>query len=477
MTTSSKRVFTFLSILISVAVFFSPAQAFYLFEGFEREALTKQDLDFTGPVGIVEFRQGNHVFRCTGNLVSEDLVLTNAHCLFGDTDGLKADLRFLSFYPGADRLSLRRRGGLGRRYRADTTSKVWLGKTKPSNHAIPTDWALFRLKRAVPAPDKGVGALDVLLIDGPLAAEQFGTALQKVSYNGDINRSKLEIVRHCIAQKERSWNEQIFNTVDMLVHSCSGKKGSSGAGILAEIAGSKKLIALHVGGQYADDPKESLSKEEIEAKREGSEPIPFDDYRFNVGAPSISFYPTLRQLIADSPKQFSRQVRRDIQSKLSDLGFNVGTIDGVFGKKTKGAIEVFQKSIGSLPSGRLTNSQIKLLNSPEFRVFAAGKTARKVFEAKSKNLQMAIDEALALCFEVRPDCHIVTALSANQCFVDFWGLPVHHTLVFEQEEKNELNFKMLMSGISSYMERRILYQNCWSPEERLAYVDPFSGPH
>lgn len=477
MTLSLRRVFSLFSILISVAGWGASVCAFYLFEGFDRETLSKEDLSFTGPIGIVEFIQGNHAFRCTGTLVSADLVLTNAHCVLGGKDGLKASLRNLSFYPSADRFSLRKRGGLGRRYRADTRSKVWLGKKKMSDSTIPSDWAFFRLRRPVPTPTKGDTFSTVLLMDGPTAAELFGTSLQKVSYNGDINRSKLEIVRRCIAQREKDWNDQIFNTVDMLVHSCSGQKGSSGAGILADVYGSKKLIALHVGGQYAENPKESLSKEELKSKREGGGPIPFDDYRFNVGAPSLSFYPTLRQLLAEDPKKFPRQQRREIQEKLSGLGFSVGSIDGIVGKKTRGAIEVFQKSTGSLPTGRLTEHQLDLLFAPEFRVFAAGKTARKVFEAKSESLQDGIDKALALCFEERPDCHIVSALTDKQCLVDLWGLPVHRTLVFGRDDKTDLSYRMLMSGSSSYMERRILYQNCWSPRERLAFVDPFSGPH
>ena len=125
----------------------------------------------------------------------------------------------------------------------------------------------------------------------------------------------------------------------------------------------------------------------------------------------------------------------------------------------------------------MTEHQLDLLFAPEFRVFAAGKTARKVFEAKSESLQDGIDKALALCFEERPDCHIVSALTDKQCLVDLWGLPVHRTLVFGRDDKTDLSYRMLMSGSSSYMERRILYQNCWSPRERLAFVDPFSGPH
>ena len=466
------------SILVVVASGLGSARAFYLFQGFERESLEPSDLSFTGPVGIVEFREGNHVFRCTGALVSEDLVLTNAHCLLGDQDGLKSKLTSLSFYPNVDRFSVRKRGGLGTRYKADPNEKVWLGKKLVSDHSIPSDWAFFRLRRPVTKTDENVlSHFDVFMIDGPTAAELFGTALETVSYNGNIDRTKLEIVRKCVAQKEKNWKDQIFNTVDMLVHSCSGKKGSSGAGILVKIGGKRKLVALHVGGQYAENPKESLSKAELEEIREGNDPIPFDDYRFNVGAPSLTFYPTLRQLIGKRADSLQRQQRRDIQARLNDLGFNVGSVDGIFGKKTRAAINVFQQSTGSLPTGRLTTEQHELLFSNEFRVFAAGKTSKTVFEGRSDSLQEAVDSALALCIEERPDCRVVASLSKSQCFVLFWGLPVHRTIIFDQSEKSDLSLRMLMSGTSSYIERRLLYQNCWSPEERTAFIDPFSGPH
>ena len=52
------------------------------------------------------------------------------------------------------------------------------------------------------------------------------------------------------------------------------------------------------------------------------------------------------------------------QSILNSLGFNVGTADGVMGKKTRDQIKAFQKSRGIPQSGKIDEQTIAELNKP-----------------------------------------------------------------------------------------------------------------
>ncbi len=51
----------------------------------------------------------------------------------------------------------------------------------------------------------------------------------------------------------------------------------------------------------------------------------------------------------------------DIQSRLNQLGFDAGTPDGIPGKRTRAAVRGFQQSIGSNPTGKLTQSELAIL--------------------------------------------------------------------------------------------------------------------
>lgn len=53
-----------------------------------------------------------------------------------------------------------------------------------------------------------------------------------------------------------------------------------------------------------------------------------------------------------------REQRREIQRRLNQLGFNAGTPDGIFGSRTRAAISAYQATIGTVPTGELTEAQI-----------------------------------------------------------------------------------------------------------------------
>ncbi len=61
---------------------------------------------------------------------------------------------------------------------------------------------------------------------------------------------------------------------------------------------------------------------------------------------------------------YTRTERRQIQASLNALGYPVGTVDGVLGRKSRGAISQFQASRGEPATGQLTRTQFVALTSP-----------------------------------------------------------------------------------------------------------------
>ena len=56
---------------------------------------------------------------------------------------------------------------------------------------------------------------------------------------------------------------------------------------------------------------------------------------------------------------------REIQQRLTDRGYEPGPIDGLFGGKTRAAIQAFQRDIGLAPDGRATNKILEVLRQPQ----------------------------------------------------------------------------------------------------------------
>lgn len=72
------------------------------------------------------------------------------------------------------------------------------------------------------------------------------------------------------------------------------------------------------------------------------------------------------------------QIRHSVQLALNILGFDVGTVDGKFGRKTRLAIRKYQRSIGVQATGRLTGEQTKALLLAANKAMAARRNNRNV---------------------------------------------------------------------------------------------------
>ena len=67
--------------------------------------------------------------------------------------------------------------------------------------------------------------------------------------------------------------------------------------------------------------------------------------------------PTRRSDPALRGANFDVETRKKIQSRLNELGFNVGPVDGIFGRGTRRGISQYQKSIGERQTAILTKDQ------------------------------------------------------------------------------------------------------------------------
>ena len=75
--------------------------------------------------------------------------------------------------------------------------------------------------------------------------------------------------------------------------------------------------------------------------------------------------PTRRSDPALRGANFDVETRKKIQSRLNELGFNVGPVDGIFGRGTRRGISQYQKSIGERQTAILTKDQAaRLLAAP-----------------------------------------------------------------------------------------------------------------
>ncbi len=64
--------------------------------------------------------------------------------------------------------------------------------------------------------------------------------------------------------------------------------------------------------------------------------------------------------------QYSRAERIQIQTSLNNLGYNVGTVDGVLGKRSRAGIAAFQASRNEVSTGQLTAAQFAALTNGGF---------------------------------------------------------------------------------------------------------------
>ena len=111
----------------------------------------------------------------------------------------------------------------------------------------------------------------------------------------------------------------------------------------------------------------------------------------------------------------TRAQRMSVQKVLSALGFDAGTADGVFGRRTRAAIRKWQTSRGGAPTGHLNAKTIRvLLAAGARRASAEQKQGRKVQAAPEENQRRRQAELTpGRVFRDCPECPEMVVLPAG----------------------------------------------------------------
>lgn len=296
---------------------------------------------------------------CTATAITEDLILTNSHCVLRDGPERAVRAIFFIGYEVRDPNVLGQLEGIG----------VELPAIEQNDEL---DYAVLRLSKAIP----NFVPLQIRKPRDPGLGE-------KLTIIGFPNQNPLSAAfNNCLASPEATAGVQF-------VHFCRTYYGNSGSLIYAD---DWSLVGLHHKGEYRcldqeiDEagPDESCSRwqklevnygiriSEIleESQLLTSILVPYaSDFRSdNLSEQPISQnLPTMTgndPIAREMNLKLSEEQRRDVQLRLDVLGFEVGALDGVWGEKTRAAIRWWQlsNSVGDASTfGYLDEKQLALL--------------------------------------------------------------------------------------------------------------------
>ena len=199
----------------------------------DRVPMNNRDYPWSAVGRLVAETADGNISLCTGTLVAEDVVLTNAHCtITSETQELH---KRIAFQPNLINGAITNADDMA------WVEEVLAGTdfTDSGANPDPNDWALLKLDR--PLGDRyGTLRWQTLPAETLLGkAEQ----LDLVGYSGDFppdNPGETAGVHEgcsILADEEPFW-----------IHDCDTTGGASGGPILAEIDGDFYVVALHAGG-------------------------------------------------------------------------------------------------------------------------------------------------------------------------------------------------------------------------------------
>jgi protease YdgD len=173
-------------------------------------------------------------YHCTGTLIDENLVLTNAHCVINPETG-KMSTR-IQFMPNV----------IDGKYQdvAEVEEVIYGTDFKESSDISPNDWAIMKINQPLGRKYGYLGVKPIptsTLIKNP-------KSLFFVGYSGDFPTEKYQKYftagKGWTASRERGCSitqeDQGF-----LLHDCATSAGSSGGALIAVIGGDPYIVALN----------------------------------------------------------------------------------------------------------------------------------------------------------------------------------------------------------------------------------------
>jgi V8-like Glu-specific endopeptidase len=277
--------------------------------------------------GLLEVLHADNVARgCTATAITDQLLLTNSHCVPLGGEQRAVGARFFLGFESDDPAIL---GGL-------TGISVELPAVEKSDVL---DYAVLRLSESIP----GYLPLQVTNIRDPSVEE-------KLVILGFPGGQPLSVSgRNC-----RTTEQPILEAT--VLHLCRTYEGNSGSLLFAD---DWSLVGLHHAGIYDDVTGEKTELSHGIRMTAILEESPILRGLFGIGEDGqIPPSPAIDAAVdAEAALALDVAARREIQRNLSVLGFDVGRVDGVFGQKTRQAISEWQES------NRLTRSSY--LDAPQ----------------------------------------------------------------------------------------------------------------
>ncbi|NER36678.1 MAG: trypsin-like serine protease [Oscillatoria sp. SIO1A7] len=205
---------------------------------------------------------------CTGTLVGEDLVLTNAHCVIDDT--FKTLTR--------EKVWFERNYKNGSAKDKAIATEFWLGTDDPSQFGS-QDWAILRIDKPLGAKYGYMGWRTLDFSNPSTMADWFVLA----GYSGDFQRGKTAGIHSgCSITRQVAGG--------FLLHDCDTTRGSSGSGIFAFWPNSgAQIIALNSAELRYGEKSRHLDK--------------YSDRYANIAVMVSAFAPKLEEL-RDGAKGF-----------------------------------------------------------------------------------------------------------------------------------------------------------------------------
>lgn len=176
-------------------------------------------------------------YVCTGTLIAEDIVLTNAHCFYDHVTHQPSQA--MVFYPNLINGTVRNENDIAH------VAQVYAG-TDFSDGGDVDDWALLRLDKPL---GRKYGYLGLRAIPSSTLIRNKGK-FSLVGYSGDFPNPR--VYRELTAGPSRTAGVHkgcsiLGEEEQLLFHNCDTASGASGGPIISLIDGEYYIVALHSG--------------------------------------------------------------------------------------------------------------------------------------------------------------------------------------------------------------------------------------
>ena len=205
----------------------------------QRVPLTSREYPWSTVGKIVMVGEDDQEYSCTGTLISESLVLTNAHCVY-ENDRLFEKIFFL---PNLINGVLRTRNDVA------SVEKILPG-TNNHDEYPESDWAILKLNK--PLGEKYGFVKWRSLSLGVL--KRYRNRIAVAGYSGDypdpnVYTDLTEGKGYTAGVHLECSVLDVDENDGMLVHDCDTNPGASGSALIANIDGAYQIVGLHARGR------------------------------------------------------------------------------------------------------------------------------------------------------------------------------------------------------------------------------------